>query len=204
MANAGLENVIKPLSNNNEKQRRVFSPSMLAYRTIVLSIFVWSRIAFIGECAVEEVIIDPADGNISQQDEALNILTRRLLNTPDTNLTEQQAVNIAHVLEQIKSDPETAQLLFHMKDEATYQDFARDLSGSQVVTGLQQALSEMEMAELLFQGDLHRAVREMDKDGMIPPHRLDEYTKNPKLLEDDTKKSLYFTFVSFASAGGFL
>jgi hypothetical protein len=61
----------------------------------------------------------------------------------------------------------------------------------------------MQMAEILFQ-DPVRAFIEMEKDGMIPADKIKMYKKNPELLIQDTRKSLYFTVVSLAAAGGYL
>jgi hypothetical protein len=77
------------------------------------------------------------------------------------------------------------------------------MSTLQIAQALGQALEELEMLEILFQ-DPARAVREMEKEGLIANDRLSAYKKNPDLLEEDTRTHLYFTFVSIAAAGGYL
>lgn len=134
-----------------------------------------------------------------------NALVGRLLQSQV--LSEEQAVDIAVMIESAAKDPETALLLRRLKEgsgaKEAFGDFASDMSGLQIAQGLAQALEELEMLEILFK-DPARAVREMEKEGMIANDRLSEYKKNPDLLEEDTRKHLYFTFVSIAAAGGYL
>jgi hypothetical protein len=121
-------------------------------------------------------------------------------------LSEKQAVDIGLLIESAQKDPETALLLLRLKEgsgEEAFGDFASDMSGLQIAQGLAQALEELQMLEILFK-DPARALREMEKEGMIANGRLSEYKKNPLLLEEDTRKHLYFTFVSIAAAGGYL
>jgi hypothetical protein len=122
-------------------------------------------------------------------------------------LSEEQAVDIAALIESASKDPETALLLRRLKEGSgakdAFGDFASDMSSMQIAQGLAQALEELEMLEILFK-DPARAVREMEKEGMIANDRLSAYKKNPDLLEEDTRKHLYFTFVSIAAAGGYL
>jgi hypothetical protein len=122
-------------------------------------------------------------------------------------LSEEQAVDIAVLIESAAKDPETALLLRRLKEgsgaKEAFGDFASDMSSLQIAQGLAQALEELEMLEILFK-DPARAVREMEKEGMIANDRLSAYKKNPDLLEEDTRKHLYFTFVSIAAAGGYL
>jgi hypothetical protein len=122
-------------------------------------------------------------------------------------LSEEQAVDIAVLIESAAKDPETALLLRRLKEGSgakdAFGDFASDMSSLQIAQGLAEALEELEMLEILFQ-DPARAVREMEKEGMIANDRLSAYKKNPDLLEEDTRKHLYFTFVSIAAAGGYL
>ena len=42
------------------------------------------------------------------------------------------------------------------------------------------------------------------KDGLVDKKREKEYEANPAMLEKDTRATLYFTFVSIASSGGYL
>jgi hypothetical protein len=121
-----------------------------------------------------------------------------------SSLSEEVVESIAIVITAAKKDPETSLLLLRMKQHADFDAFQRDLTAVQIVTGLAEALQEMEMAEMLFEQDPTKAVAEMENEGMLPPDRIKEYTKNPALLVDDVRKSLYFTFASYAAAGGYL
>lgn len=93
-----------------------------------------------------------------------------------------------------------------MKDgsgEQVYKQFSKGMSEKDIVVGMVQTLEELKALEMLFRNP-KRAVEEMNKEGMIPKKNLDTYLENPALLEDDTRKSLHFTFVSIAAAGGYL
>jgi hypothetical protein len=121
-------------------------------------------------------------------------------------ISEDVATNIATVITAAKSDPETSLLLLRMKQQGgkeSFDAFRRGLTPDLIVSGLAEAVSEMQMAEILFQ-DPVRAFIEMEKDGMIPADKIKMYKKNPELLIQDTRKSLYFTVVSLAAAGGYL
>jgi hypothetical protein len=105
-----------------------------------------------------------------------------------------------------QTDPETVLLIRRMKQgsgEDAFDDFEAEMSPMQIAQGLAQALEEIEMLDYLFQ-DPARAVAEMEKEGMIPSDKLTLYKKDPALLEEDTRKQLYFAFVSMAAAGGYL
>ena len=69
--------------------------------------------------------------------------------------------------------------------------------------GLKVTIDELKLCDVLFK-DKQRALREMEKEGMIPAEHLKKYKKNPDLLEEDTRKGLYFRFVSLAVVGGYL
>ena len=78
-----------------------------------------------------------------------------------------------------------------------------DMAKLELVKGLEQAFEELQLLDVLFQ-DKERALREMDKEGMIEKEKLAMYKKNPDLLEADTRKGLYFMFVALAEAAGYL
>jgi hypothetical protein len=145
------------------------------------------------------------DGETTLGDTPSDALISRLLQSQV--LSEEQAVDIAVLIESAAKDPETALLLRRLKEGSgakdAFGDFASDMTALQIAQGLAQALEELEMLEILFQ-DPARAVREMEKEGMIANDRLSAYKKNPDLLEEDTRKHLYFTFISIAAAGGYL
>ena len=128
------------------------------------------------------------------------------LRSTHSDLPEQAALDIAALINTLKDDSQTTELIMRMKDgdgKKEYENFAKDMSGKEIVAALVQTLEEMKALEILFR-DPARAVEEMNKEGMVPPGRLDAYRKNPALLDTDTRRSLHFTFVSLAAAGGFL
>jgi hypothetical protein len=157
------------------------------------------------EAAQEAHIGVDGETTLGGENTPSDALIRRLLQSQA--LSEEQAVDIAALIEAAAKDPETALLLRRLKEGSgakdAFGDFASDMSALQISQGLAQALEELEMLEILFT-DPARAVREMEKEGMIAKDRLSAYKKNPDLLEEDTRKHLYFTFVSIAAAGGYL
>ena len=52
--------------------------------------------------------------------------------------------------------------------------------------------------------DADASLEAMEAENMIPPEHLEKYKKEPALLEEDTRKALYFRFVSLAVVGGYL
>ena len=122
-------------------------------------------------------------------------------------LSEQDAVDIAAVLQRAKADPETTWLIKKMKEEGSsevYRDFVSDITSPQeTVQALHVALRELKAIEVLFQ-DPERAFQELRKEGLIPPDKIKMYDKNKDLLEADFRKQMYFMLVSYAAAGGYL
>jgi hypothetical protein len=121
-------------------------------------------------------------------------------------LTEQQAVDLAYVLEQLEKDPETQLLLSQLKSgtgREHLESFAADMDLSQIVHGLAVGIAELQMLDELFK-DPQRAFDIMYEEGMIEEDKVDDYRKDPSLLQEDTRKSVFFTFVSLGAAGGFL
>lgn len=118
----------------------------------------------------------------------------------------QDAVDIAAILEAAQADPETKAMIAKMKqgEEGKMIDaLAKDVTGMEIVHGLKQSLDELKALEILF-ADPERAVVEMEKEGLIEKKRVEFYKKNPEALADETRKGIYFGFVSMAVAGGFL
>ena len=119
-------------------------------------------------------------------------------------LSEQDAADMAHLIHKAQSDPDTMNMVAKMKAEMSSE--LEELSkqpAEAILGGMKQALEEIKMLDVLFK-DPKRALKEMDKEGMIEKAHLKKYQKNPGLLEEDTRKGLYFQFVSLAAAGGFL
>jgi hypothetical protein len=79
----------------------------------------------------------------------------------------------------------------------------KKLSPAEILGGMKEALDNMKLIEYLFQ-DKQRAVREMEKEGMIDKAHIKKYRKDPDLLEQDTRRGLYFQFISLAVVGGFM
>jgi hypothetical protein len=120
-------------------------------------------------------------------------------------LSDEENAVIDDLLEKVKNDDQTMEMIAKMKQDEghTLNSIISEMSGPEKVASLQTILSELQAIELLFHNP-ERAVRMMNEDGMIPPDRLEEYQRNPKLLEDDTRKGLYFSFVTVAVALGLL
>ena len=135
------------------------------------------------------------------------VLLATLQERGGAKLKEQDTINVAHMIQTARADPETKLLLESMRlgsGKAAYDDFQKqNLSPAQIVEGLAVAVEEIKMLEFLFQ-DPQRAFVEMSKEGMIEKRMLKTYEKDPALLEEDTRKGLYFTFVALAAAGGYL
>eukprot|EP00957_Ditylum_brightwellii_P150142 11433714-Ditylum_brightwellii.AAC.1 len=77
------------------------------------------------------------------------------------------------------------------------------LPKEQVLIGMKETLDNLKLIEYLFQ-DKEKAVIEMEKEGMIEKGHLKKYKKNPELLEEDTRRGLYFNFISLSVVGGFI
>jgi hypothetical protein len=98
----------------------------------------------------------------------------------------------------------TIKLIAKLKDENSDElGELQQLPEVEVMQGLKETLNELKMCDILFK-DQKRALQEMEKEGMIPAKHLKAYQKNPELLEEDTRKGLYFRFVSLAVVGGYL
>lgn len=144
---------------------------------------------------------DDARGSVSKVDETL---VRRLKEIADESLTEQMLVNIAVVIDGSKKDPETSLLLLRIKQQGDFDAFKSDLTAVEIVTGMAEPLQHIEIFDLLFENDPAKAVQEMNMQGMLSPDCVQEYMSNPQQLMEDTRKNLYFTFLSYAAAGGYL
>ena len=79
----------------------------------------------------------------------------------------------------------------------------KKLTTVEVLGGMKQALDNMRLVEYLFE-DKERAVREMEKEGMIDNAHIKKYRKDPSLLEQDTRRGLYFQFISLTVVGGYI
>ncbi|KAL7436272.1 hypothetical protein ACHAXH_007976 [Discostella pseudostelligera] len=122
----------------------------------------------------------------------------------DGFLSEQDAADMAAIIEEAKKDLETMAMITKMK-EANADEISelRKLSTMEVLGGMKETLDNLKLIEYLFK-DKERAVREMEKEGMISKEHIKKYRKDPDLLEQDTRRGLYFQFISLAVVGGFI
>lgn len=166
------------------------------HKTHNTSIFIF-RTAQFGVVKQEESV-DAATGSISEpeaQSEGGGLTTK---------LTEQDAMDISALVEAAGQDPETIKLIAVLKDENSLDlDELRELPLEEVLNGMKGVLDEMKMMDFLFK-DPVKAVEAFEAEGLLPPEHLETYKKNPELLEDDTRKALYFNFISLAVVGEFL
>ena len=119
-------------------------------------------------------------------------------------LSEKDAADMSAIIEEAMKDVETMAMITKLKEDNTdHLDELRRLSPMEVLGGMKEVLDNMKLIEYLFQ-DKERAVREMEKEGMIDKAHLKKYRKDPDLLEQDTRRGLYFQFISLAVVGGFI
>ena len=119
-------------------------------------------------------------------------------------LSDQDAADMEAIITEAKKDVETMAMLTKMQAEnADAISELQKLSPEEILGGMKEALDNMKLIDYLFQ-DKDRAVREMEKEGMIKKEHVKKYRKDPDLLEADTRKGLYFQFVSLAAVGGFM
>ena len=120
-----------------------------------------------------------------------------------------EAVEIAVLLDAAKGDPETMSMVERMRSGdkggagADLDAFIKEATPIEIVRGMKDTISEIKALDILFQ-DPEKAVHEMNKEGLIDKKRLSHYKKNPEDLAADTRKGIYFSFVTLAVAGGFL
>jgi hypothetical protein len=177
----------------------------LVYTLLVFSLpFVTGQFGILnkkgGDAKLEESFLEAsveAHGNVGSRFESL---TRDLQSVAP--ISPEDAIHIAVLLDAAKSDPETAILLSQLPKD-NLKSLKDSVTPVEIVQGLKQSLDELKAIEILFSNP-DRAVIEMDKEGLIDKKRLDFYKKNPDALAEDTRKLVYFSFVSLAAAGGYL
>lgn len=145
---------------------------------------------------------------LHQQEGQTNDLVNSLLhfaNEKQQILSEQNAVDLAAILQQAAADPETQDMILRMQTEEkdTLAQLKATSTMENTMSGLVQVLEDFKMLELVFE-DKQRALILMQEEGMVDPQRVPLYQQNPDLLEEDTRKGLYFTFVTLAVTAGFL
>mmetsp|Transcript_20432 Transcript_20432/g.43822 ORF Transcript_20432/g.43822 Transcript_20432/m.43822 type:complete len:180 (+) Transcript_20432:175-714(+) len=119
-------------------------------------------------------------------------------------LSEQDAIDMEAIITEAKKDIETMAMVTKMKEE-NMEGLAKlkKLSTMEVLGGMKETLDNLKLIEYLFK-DKEKAVLEMEKEGMIDKAHIKKYRKDPDLLEKDTRRGLYFQFVSLAVVGGFI
>ena len=120
-------------------------------------------------------------------------------------LSDQDAADITALIIEAKKDLETMAMLTKMQKENPKEvaEMQKNLSMEEILGGMKEAMDNLKLIDILFK-DKERAVREMEKEGMIKKEHLKKYRKDPDLLETDTRRGLYFQFVSLAAVGGFM
>ena len=144
---------------------------------------------------------------LQQQDHMDEIVDTllQLSNGEKEILSEQNAVDLVAVLQQAAKDPETQDLIVRLQaqEESTLTQLKATSNMEKTILGMIQVVEELKMLEIVFE-DKQRALRLMQEEGMIDPQRLPLYQANPDLLEEDTRKGLYFSFVTLGVTAGFL
>ena len=129
--------------------------------------------------------------------------------TPNSNNNNQEkegflSEKMSAIIEEAMKDVETMAMITKLKqDNSDHLDELRKLSPMEVLGGMKETLDNMKLIEYLFK-DKEKAVREMEKEGMIDKAHIKKYRKDPDLLEQDTRRGLYFQFISLAVVGGFI
>ena len=129
----------------------------------------------------------------------------KLLQTHSPDLPDQTAIDLAAVIESAQKDPQTQELLqkFQGSGKEVFDEFVTDLKPEDIVSELVESLEALQKLDETFENP-ELAVQEMVQAGMMPESQAQQYLENPKLLEEDTRKMVYFSIVSLAAAGGYL
>ena len=151
--------------------------------------------------AIKETEVE-SDGSSNPTNQvSIEIINELIKAYPE--IKHQSAVDVTAVIEAASKDAETALMSQRLKNSPEMMKLKTEANDKQIVQGMETALEEMKLLDYLFK-DPQRALEEMDKEGMIDKKYLETYKENPSLLEEDTRKGLWFNFVSLATAGGYL
>ena len=119
-------------------------------------------------------------------------------------LSESDAADMEAIITEARKDVETMAMISKMKEENNeHLAELQKLSPMEVLGGMKEVLDNLKLIEYLFK-DKQKAVKEMEKEGMIEKSHIKKYRKDPDLLEADTRRGLYFQFISLAVVGGFI
>ena len=118
-------------------------------------------------------------------------------------ISDKDAADMEAILIEAQKDVETMAMITKMKTENP-QHIAElmKMPQNEILGGMKETLDNLRLIEYLFK-DKEKAVREMEKEGMIDKAHIKKYRKNPELLEQDTRRGLYFQFITLATVGGF-
>lgn len=127
------------------------------------------------------------------------------LNLHELALSEEESAIVDEIIKKMKKDEATMEMVNRMMTEQadTMAEMTKGMTGPEKVSNLQMIIGEMQAVEVLFQ-DPAQALKLMSETGMISKEKLPLYQKDPKLLEEDTRKGLYFSFATMAVALGLL
>mmetsp|Transcript_21970 Transcript_21970/g.25036 ORF Transcript_21970/g.25036 Transcript_21970/m.25036 type:complete len:189 (+) Transcript_21970:59-625(+) len=156
---------------------------------------------------VGEVQVD-ADGTVGENMAGVSLALVNLLSKAEKEaggalkLSQKDVLAIDGLIKHAVEDPETKILIQKMKvmQRDVIEETIGETTPLKIINNLKAVLEELMALEILFE-DKDRAFRAMEKDGMIDKKRIPEYRKNPGLLEEDTRRSLYFSFISMAVVG---
>ncbi len=116
-------------------------------------------------------------------------------------LSDQDAANMEAIINEAKKDSKQWEFTKMKSENKEHIAELQKLSPAEILGGMKETLDNMKLIEYLFQ-DKQRAVRELEKEGMIDKVHIKKYRKDPDLLEQDTRRGLYFQFISLAVVGG--
>ena len=122
-----------------------------------------------------------------------------------TKLAEQDALDITALIDAAVKDTDTIKYIAKVKNENADEIAGlKEFSKIELLNEMKGALDEMKELDLIFK-DPVKALEIMIAENLIPAGVImEKYKKEPKLLETDTKRALYFNFISMAVAAGYL
>ena len=157
---------------------------------------------------LSEAVINPDGTTISSNRIDEKEVKAELLNTlmkASPTVEKESAIELAAVIEAASTQDYYQFTTTHsqrIKDGPHVAKLKKDYDESQIVIGMESVVKEMKMLGILFRGDPQRAFAELLKADMIDKSKLSEYKENPELLEEDTRKNLWYNFITLAYAGG--
>lgn len=172
-----------------------------------LFLFLWiAQLSLWTSVVAEQVAVDE-NGNLMEGkgDDFLTVKLMKLAEEVEAKMPLEEAMEISEMMKVARSDPDTQVMMQKIKVEQkdNLAELVKSSTSKEILKELRGIWSEIKMLEVLFK-DPKRAVELMNEDGMVPKDRLGKYRRNPELLEEDTRRSLYLSFITLSLAGGFL